>query len=132
MNWTTLLVIAAAVAAVITWKRMSLLSVERACKYFQQGALLIDVRTVREYRVGHLAHAVNTPLDELEKKLHLLAKEKDRVLLLHCLSGTRSGIAQGKLKNMGYSNVFNLGSYARAQKISRIWLTGSLQGSLSS
>jgi phage shock protein E len=132
MNWITLLVIGIAILAVIIWKRLSFLSAERALKYFQEGALLIDVRTVREYRAGHLAHAVNIPLDELEKKCTHLAKEKERVLLLHCFSGTRSGIAQGKLKSMGYPNIFNLGSYARAQKISEAWLTTQSRGSTSS
>jgi len=43
--------------------------------------------------------------------------DKNQVLLLHCLSGTRSGIAKRQLKSMGYQNVFNLGSYGRAGKI---------------
>jgi rhodanese-related sulfurtransferase len=39
------------------------------------------------------------------------------MLLLHCLSGMRSGMAKQKLKSLGYANVFNLGSLARARKI---------------
>jgi rhodanese-related sulfurtransferase len=42
--------------------------------------------------------------------------DKQRVPLLHCLSGTRSGFAKRMLKGMGYSCVFNLGSYDRAQR----------------
>jgi rhodanese-related sulfurtransferase len=38
-------------------------------------------------------------------------------LLLHCLSGARSGIGKGMLKRMGYRQVFNLGSYGRATRI---------------
>jgi len=40
-------------------------------------------------------------------------------LLLHCLSGGRSGIARGQLRSLGYPNAFNLGSFARAEKIVR-------------
>ena len=44
-------------------------------------------------------------------------KDKNQTLLLHCASGMRSGIAKDTLKSLGYANVFNLGSLARARKI---------------
>jgi phage shock protein E len=44
-------------------------------------------------------------------------KDKNQVLLLHCASGMRSGVAKQKLKSLGYANFFNLGSLARARKI---------------
>ena len=44
-------------------------------------------------------------------------KDKNQVLLLHCLSGGRSGLAKRQLKKMGYTHVFNLGSYSRASQI---------------
>jgi rhodanese-related sulfurtransferase len=43
--------------------------------------------------------------------------DKNRVLLLHCQTGRRSSMAQKKLIRLGYSNVFSLGSYGRAEKI---------------
>ena len=33
------------------------------------------------------------------------------------VSGMRSGLAKNKLKSLGYTNVFNLGSLARARNI---------------
>jgi rhodanese-related sulfurtransferase len=39
------------------------------------------------------------------------------VLLLHCQSGARSGAAKKKLIALGCPNVFNMGSYARAERI---------------
>jgi rhodanese-related sulfurtransferase len=44
-------------------------------------------------------------------------KDKNQVLLLHCHSGSRSGEARRKLKAMGYTQSFNLGSYERAAEI---------------
>jgi rhodanese-related sulfurtransferase len=44
-------------------------------------------------------------------------KDKNQVLLLHCQSGMRSGVAKSRFKGLGYPNVFNLGSYARASHI---------------
>jgi rhodanese-related sulfurtransferase len=42
---------------------------------------------------------------------------KSQVLLLHCASGMRSGMAKSKLNKLGYTNAFNLGSFAQARKI---------------
>ena len=57
------------------------------------------------------------PLDEIETAVPQRVKDKSQVLLLHCASGMRSGIAQKKLNSLGYTNVFNLGSYGRAESI---------------
>ena len=98
-------------------KRLGLVSAEAARTYLKQGALVVDVRSAEEFKAGHLPNAVNIPLGELQNSLPRRVSDKNQVLLLHCLSGTRSGIARRALKSMGYTNVFNLGSLARAQKI---------------
>ena len=98
-------------------KRMSFVSAETAGQHLVQGALVIDVRSLEEFRSGHVPNALNIPLGELRESVPLRVKDKNQVLLLHCLSGGRSGIAQQQLKGMGYPNVFNLGSLARAQQI---------------
>jgi phage shock protein E len=117
MNWTVLLVILAAFIVLFVLKQTSFVSAKTARKLLQQGALVVDVRTPDEYRGGHLPDAVNIPLDQLRETLPRQVPDKSRVLLLHCLSGGRSGVAKHQLKGMGYTNSFNLGSYARAQKI---------------
>ena len=95
----------------------SLVSPDTARQPLQQGALVVDVRSAEEYRSRHLPGAVNIPLGELQGNLPRRVTDKTQVLLLHCLSGTRSGIAKRQLKGMGYLNAFNLGSYGRAQQI---------------
>ena len=85
--------------------------------YLKNGALVIDVRTVEEFQAGHLTNVINIPLNELKEKLPRQVSDKGKVLLLHCQSGVRSGAAVKKLKAMGYANVYNLGSYARAASI---------------
>lgn len=100
-------------------KRASLVSAGQAREFLCKGALVLDVRTPAEFRSGHLPVAVNVPLDRLTNEVSRVAPDKNRVLLLHCLSGTRSGIARHQLKRLGYTSVFNLGSYARAEKLLR-------------
>lgn len=103
--------------ALFALKRMSFVSAEVARKHLAGGALVIDVRSPEEFRSGHVANAVNIPLGELRESLPRRVKDKSQVLLLHCLSGTRSGIAKQELRGLGYTNVFNLGSYGRAKQI---------------
>ena len=112
-------IIAGVIAAVWIIKRLAFISPEAARKFLQQGALVVDVRDPGEFRGGHLPMAVNIPLGDLQNGMQRCAKDKNQVLLLHCMSGTRSGIAMQQLKSMGYQNVFNLGPYGRAEKIVR-------------
>ena len=116
MDWKTLLVFIVAITAVILWKRMSLISVDVARKCLREGASIVNVRSTQEFQADHLPNAVNVPLGELNR-LPQMVKDKNQVLLLHCLSGTRSGMATGKIKGMGYSHVFNMGSFGRAKMI---------------
>ena len=78
---------------------------------------VLDVRSPGEFNSGHLPVAINMPLDEIETVLPRRVTDKNQVLLLHCASGMRSGMALRKLKSLGYANVFNLGSFNRAGKI---------------
>ncbi|MGA9779477.1 MAG: rhodanese-like domain-containing protein [Limisphaerales bacterium] len=117
MSWSSILIIGLVVAVILGWKRLGLVSAEVARKHLEAGALVVDVRTAGEFQSGHLSNAVNIPLGELQSGLPRLVSDKNRVLLLHCLSGTRSGFARRALKSMGYANGFNLGSYGRALRI---------------
>ena len=102
---------------VLMMKKSGRISAEDALEHLKNGALVIDVRSPGEFNSGHLARAINLPLDEIETALPGRVTDKNQVLLLHCASGMRSGAARQKLKKMGYANVFNLGSYGRAESI---------------
>ena len=117
MDWHTWIIIGGAVAAFLLLKRLTLVRPEAAREWLKKGARVLDVRSEREFRGGHLPGAVNIPLERLRDEVARLGPDKEQPLLLHCLSGTRSGLGKGMLKKMGYRNVFNLGSYGRAEKI---------------
>lgn len=116
-NWLLPGVLAAIVIAFLVFKSAGHISAKDALAYLKQGALVIDVRSPGEFASGHLARAINIPLDQLEAALPQRVPDKAQVLLLHCASGTRSGLAKSKLRGMGYANAFNLGSYGRAEGI---------------
>ena len=98
-------------------KKSGQISPKDALAHLKNGTLVIDVRSPGEFHSGHLPTAINIPLDEIETALPRRMKDKNQVLLLHCQSGMRSGMAKQKLKSVGYTNVFNLGSYGRAENI---------------
>ena len=95
------------------------LSEMEARQYLKAGALVVDVRTVAEYHTKHLTNVINIPLDEVPQKFPALVTNKSDVVLLHCRSGSRSGRAESQLRALGYTNVFNLGSFSQAEKILR-------------
>ncbi len=117
MDWTTALIVAGAIAAWLLLKRSGLISAEKARDLLRQGAPVIDVRSRNEFAAGHLSKAINVPLGELAAQAGQVAPDKHQPLLLHCLSGGRSGVGKMILRRQGYTKVYNLGSYRRAEKI---------------
>ena len=75
----------------------------------KDGALLVDVRSPEEFSAGSRPGSVNIPLDVLGQRARELDKEK--TILLCCASGTRSGIAAGILKRLGFKKVINAGPW---------------------
>lgn len=83
---------------------------EAAHELVKQGALLLDVRTVKEFEGGHLDGATNIPVQELEAKLATLPAKKDQPIVVYCHSGRRSASAVEMLKKAGYTRVQDLGA----------------------
>lgn len=75
------------------------------------GALLLDVRTPEEYRDGHISGSRNLPLQSISEAAAIIDK-KDTPLFIHCLSGGRSRRAVELLRQMGYTNVTDIGGIA--------------------
>lgn len=117
MNWTTVLIAIGVLALILILKRLGQISVATATQYLRDGAVVVDVRTPAEFNSGHLRGAINVPLEEMTKEASRKLRDREKVLLLHCQSGMRSGVAQKRLRAMGYPNAFNLGSYDRAARI---------------
>jgi len=118
INWSefVLITLVVMVPLVIALRR-SRISADDALARLKDGGVLVDVRTESEFAAGHLPGAINFPVEAITKTLPAKMPNKATVLLLHCESGTRSGVAQTKLRAMGYANAFNLGSYSRAAQI---------------
>ena len=75
----------------------------------KQGAVIVDVRSKSEYAGGHIKGSLNIPVDQLDKNLSKLSK--DKTIITCCASGMRSDSAKSILQNHGYKNVHNGGGW---------------------
>lgn len=74
------------------------------------GVLVIDVRTVDEYRGGHLVGAQSIPVeDEALWAERTEPLDRDQPTIVYCRSGRRSAVAAQKLVDMGFTQVYDLG-----------------------
>ncbi len=80
----------------------------------QNGAVIIDVRTVGEYAGGHIRNSINIPLDKLEGSIKKI-KSKGPVIVC-CASGMRSGSAKSILTRHGFTEVYNAGAWTNLRK----------------
>ncbi len=72
------------------------------------GAVLLDVRTPQEYKEGHVPNSKNVPLQTMGN-IKTVTDKKDTPVFVYCYSGGRSRQASSLLRQMGYSNVKNIG-----------------------
>jgi len=113
----TLIIVGLTVGGLWLLQRRSLVSPLMARQQLADGGILVDVRSAEEFRGDHLPAAINLPLADLGAAAGQCLQVRDQPVLLYCLSGGRSAIARQRLKRLGYTRVFNLGSLARARKI---------------
>ncbi len=84
----------------------------------KKGAVIIDVRTNKEYGQGHIPGAVHVPLADVGTKVKKLKKDKE--IVVYCQSGNRSIWAIKRLIGMGYTHLYNLkGGYSAWKRIHR-------------
>lgn len=74
----------------------------------QENVQLVDVRTVEEFKSGHIPYALNfdVKLDDFTDRISLLDTLKP--VLVYCKSGGRSAKAATILKENGFKEVFDL------------------------
>lgn len=76
--------------------------------YNQDSLQIVDVRTPEEYVVSHLKGAQNICVtsDDFKEKVKKL--DKNKPVYLYCKSGGRSSRAAKKLKEMGFTKVYDM------------------------
>jgi len=79
---------------------------EALARYESGEPVILDVRTVPEWRGGHIPGAVHVPLDELTGRYQELDPEAETLVI--CAHGVRSAAAGQWLVQVGFDNVANV------------------------
>jgi rhodanese-related sulfurtransferase len=90
----------------------------RARELIGQGALILDVRDAPEVeKTGKVQGAVHVSRGMLEFRAdpespyHDKTFDRAKPVIVYCASGGRSALSGKTLKELGYSEVYNLGSF---------------------
>jgi rhodanese-related sulfurtransferase len=78
-------------------------SADQAYQLYQQGALVLDVRSQQEWTQSHIPNAVLIPLEELPQRLDQLPH--NRQIIVVCRTGVRSRTGRDILLQAGFENV---------------------------
>ena len=87
-----------------TSKKFETIDTNRALELINDGAIILDVRTVEEFNREHIPNAINIPLDDIDS----VDFDKDSTLIVYCQSGMRSLEAVNTLADLGYTSLYNL------------------------
>ncbi len=91
-----------------------------AYKMQQEGVLLVDVRTKREFKFLRAKNSLNIPIffekygqrvlnkNFLNQIDYALGSDSDKAVILICRSGSRTKFASNILAQNGFTNVYNI------------------------
>lgn len=69
---------------------------------------LIDVRTLEEFSEGHLKNAQNICITDADFEENVAKLDKNQPVYLYCRSGKRSASAAEILKDMGFTEIYDM------------------------
>lgn len=110
------LVAAAAILAVLTvvieirqrGRGSTQIAPNDAVRLINSGALVLDVRDIKDYEAGHIADARSVPAAEIAARADSFKKHKEKPVLVYCESGYGSAAAAKALRAQGFSKVATL------------------------
>jgi len=79
-----------------------------AVRLMNDGAVLVDVRSMNQFKDGHISGARSLPGDQIAEGAKALDKFRDKTVITCCDSGIASGAAARKLTELGFKQVYNL------------------------
>ena len=74
----------------------------------REGAVIVDLRDVKEFGGGHIAGAVNIPFTTLDSRAGELDPFKEKPIVLVCKMGQSASAAGKKLRDKGFTDVRRL------------------------
>ncbi|MDQ0594205.1 phage shock protein E [Chryseobacterium ginsenosidimutans] len=83
-------------------------------KLVKNGAIILDVRTEKEYETGHIEGSQNISLGTIRERYVELDSNKTYITV--CSHGLRSVKVENILKEKGFKNIYNGGAWIDLQK----------------
>ena len=80
--------------------RVSDEEIKAARSAVQKGAIILDVRTVKEHREKHIEGSVNIPIQYLDRLYTRIPRDKE--IVVYCRTGSRSSVAAEFLRKEGW------------------------------
>lgn len=80
----------------------------------QTAPVILDVRSAREYREGHIPDAINIEFRQLPQRLSELPTGKGQAIVVYCETGVRAAVANVALQNAGYTTILQLDGHMKA------------------
>jgi rhodanese-related sulfurtransferase len=84
-------------------------------KKIANGAIILDVRTEKEFKMGHIEGSVNISLGTISERYVEL--DPKNTYITCCSHGLRSVKAETILKQKGFKNVYNGGAWSDLEQI---------------
>ena len=111
-----LLVSGTVVAALIVlayeyWLRMqavSAISPQELIRLMNQGALVLDIRSVDEFAAGHISGARQMPVEQLPKAGETLKKHREKPVIVYGADETSGPVVVRKLASQGFTKALCL------------------------
>ena len=70
--------------------------------------IVLDVRTAREFKSGHIPGAVNLDIRSPDFDKRVTELDKSKTYLVHCAAGGRSARACKEMEGMGFKELYDL------------------------
>ena len=74
----------------------------------RRDAVVLDLREAADYKSGHITNARHMPEGEIDARMKELEKVKARPIIVSCARGNRSTNVAGRLRKLGFGEVFSL------------------------
>jgi rhodanese-related sulfurtransferase len=111
-----LLVAAAAIAALVVlayeyylrMQGMSAISPQELIRLMNQGALVLDIRTLDEFAAGHISGARQLPFEQLPKASETLKKHREKPVIVYGADESSGPVVVRKLASQGFTKAFCL------------------------
>ncbi len=89
-----------------------------------QDVVILDVRTSDEFAKAKIKGSINIPVDSITTDVEKIVSDKNKIIYVYCLSGSRSNMAVDTMQKLGYRNVFDVKSGLLAWRANQYPLEG--------